>query len=89
MSTTYQKEFTVTEATAICEMLTTLANNGYQTVIGKTSSEPDHEGEGHRSPFVVEIWEYSNEALVGEGQAFLLIDALSEAYTMTPERENS
>ena len=81
----YQKEFTETEAMAICGMIAMLANEDYKLAVYNDAAEDDPEGEGKHYPFIVQVVDTDNN-VVSAGRAYFLIDALTMAYLATPER---
>lgn len=81
-----QITFNQTEAIAICEMIARLTSEDYEVSIGLDKAQPDADGVLF-FPYHVTVID-TDGSDVSTGGSYLLIDALSSAYQMTPERQN-
>ena len=80
-----QTKFTKIEAVAICEMMATLAAEGFKLAIYHNKATDNPEGNGQHYPFIVQVIGGNNE-VIASGCNYFLIDALQDAYSATPEK---
>lgn len=83
-----QTEFRDTEAQAICSMLATLSDDDYTVEICHIGSQLGADGMSFY-PFSVIVKDKASGDVVATAQHYYLVDALTECYGSTPEREVS
>lgn len=76
-----QMQFTESEAITICEMLARFTKEDYSPQICPGIGIDEN---GHYATYHILVWD-TNDTVVAEGEGYMLIDALFDAWQSTPE----